>query len=385
MLFSRISHRTLASAVLAGALSAAVVLTGCDKSSSSSSGTPAAAGGKTITVGFVYVGTKDDYGYNQSHALGATAVKAMPGVTVVEDESVKETKDCEQAMESMINLNSATLIFPTSYGYFDPHVLTVAAKYPSVTFIHAGGTTVPGKTPANVGSFFAYIDEVEYLCGMVSGLTTKSNKLGYVAAKPIPPVLRDINAFEAGAKSVNPNATLTVIFTGDWFMPTEEANAVTTLCDQGIDVVSGHVDSPKVLIQTADKRGIYCCGYHADGSPLAPSHYLTGAEWNWAPLYTKFVSDVSAGKPLPENYMGNLQDGTVKLGAYGPAVSDATKAKVEAVKATMMTGSFHMFSGPLKDNKGTLQIPAGTSYGDQDAALWGMHYLIEGVVGNIGN
>jgi simple sugar transport system substrate-binding protein len=139
-----------------------------------------------------------------------------------------------------------------------------------------------------------------------------------------------------------------------------------------------------VLIQTADKRGIYCCGYHADGSALAPSHYLTGAEWNWGQLYTKFVTDVQAGKPLPENVMGNLQDGTVKLGAYGPAVSADTKAKVDAVKAQMMTGNFHMFSDPLKDNKGEIKIPAGTSYGDQDGALWGMHYLIEGVVGNIG-
>jgi basic membrane protein A len=378
---SRIFSRVLAPALIAAAFTVA----GCSKSSDTATTGPSAGGAKTMTVGFIYVGTKDDYGYNQSHALGAAAVKAMPGVTVIEDEGVKETKDCEQAMESMINLNNATLLFPTSYGYFDPHVLTVAAKYPAVTFIHAGGTTVPGKTPANVGSFFAYIDEVEYLCGMVSGLTTKSNKLGYVAAKPIPPVLRDINAFEAGAKSVNPAATLTVIFTGDWFMPTEEANAVTTLADQGIDVVSGHIDSPKVLIQTADKRGIYCCGYHADGSPLAPAHYLTGAEWNWGPLYTKFVADVQAGKPLPENVMGNLQDGTVKLGAYGPAVSAETKAKVDAVKAIMMTGAFHMFTGPLKDNKGEIKIPAGTSYGDQDGALWGMHYLIEGVIGNIGS
>ena len=194
---------------------ALVIGPGCSKSDdstpkadSSGAGPSAAAtpGAKPITVGFLYVGTKDDYGYNESHAQGAAAVKAMPGVKVVEVESVKETKDCQDAMESMINLQGATLIFPTSFGYFDPHVLAVAPKYPAVTFLHAGGQYKDGM-PKNVGTYFAYIDELEYLCGMTAGMTSKSNKLGYIAAKPITPVLRDINAFELGAKSVNPKAT----------------------------------------------------------------------------------------------------------------------------------------------------------------------------------
>jgi simple sugar transport system substrate-binding protein len=298
-------------------------------------------------------------------------------------ESVKETKDCEDAMESMINLQGASIIFATSFGYFNPHVLTVAPKYPNVVFLHAGGQYKLGM-PSNVGTYFAYIDEAEYLCGMTAGMTTKSNKLGYIAAKPITPVLRDINAYELGAKSVNPKATLTVIFTGDWFLPNAEANAVTTLADQGVDVVSGHIDSPKVMIETADKRGIYCCGYHFNGSALAPERYLTGAEWNWGPMYVKFVNDVRDGKSLPQNLMGTLRDGTVKLSPFGPAVSAATRSAVEAVEAEMMAGKFQMFKGPLMDNKGNVVIPAGKSYDDQDPALWGMNYLVEGVIGSTG-
>ena len=370
---------------------ALLALAGCGKSDSSAptaSATPAAGGGATpdakpVTVGFLYVGTKDDYGYNESHADGATAVKAMPGVKVVEVESVKETKDCQDTMESMINLQGASIIFATSFGYFNPHVLTVAPKYPAVTFLHAGGTWKDGM-PSNVGTFFAYIDELEYCCGIVAGSTTKSNKLGYVAAKPITPVLRDINAFEMGAKSVNPSATTTVIFTGDWFLPNEEANAVTNLADQGVDVVTGHVDSPKVILQTADKRGIYCCGYHFNGSALAPTHYLTGAEWNWGPMYVGFVNDIRAGKPLPRNLMGSIRDGSVKLSPYGPAVSDAAKKACDDVLTQMKAGTFKMYKGPIKDNKGTVVIPDGTSYDDQDGALWGMNYLMDGVVGSTG-
>ncbi len=109
-----------------------------------------------LTVGFIYVGPRDDFGYNQAHAEGAAAVKAMAGVTVVEEENVAETVDVQQSMESMINLDGATLLFPTSFGYFDPHILTVAPNYPDVRFQHAAGLWTEGM-PANVGSYFGYI------------------------------------------------------------------------------------------------------------------------------------------------------------------------------------------------------------------------------------
>jgi basic membrane protein A len=360
-------------------------LTGCKKADAAASSSAApGSGGATTTVGFLYVGTRDDYGYNQAHADGAAAVKKMPGIKVVEVEKVLETKDCQQAMESMINLNSATLIFPTSFGYFNPHVGIIGGKYPKITLLHAGGHFDEGKTPPNVGTYFAYIDEVEYLCGMAAGYASKSGKLGYIAAKPITPVLRDINAFELGAKSVNPKCTTTVIFTGDWFLPTEEANAVTNLADQGIDVVTGHIDSPKVLIETANKRGIFCCGYHANGAKLAPEKYLTGAEWNWGPMYVKFVEDFKAGKPMPKNVMGSIRDGAVKLSDYGPGVSPEARKGIDEVKAKMVAGQFKMYVGPLKDNKGKEIMPAGKDVTDEDGSLWGMNYLVEGVVGSVG-
>ncbi len=185
-----------------------------------------------LVVGFLYVGPRDDdEGVQpQAHADGAAAVKKLAGVKVLEEEKVPETNAVEESMESMINLDGATLLFPTSFGYYDPYMLKLAAKYPNVTFRHAGGLwqEVEGAEERFFGSYFGYIDECQYLSGIVAGHTSKSGKLGFVAAKPIPQVLRNINAFTIGARMANPKATTQVIFTGEWSMPVKEAEATNT-------------------------------------------------------------------------------------------------------------------------------------------------------------
>ncbi|PPD49907.1 MAG: BMP family ABC transporter substrate-binding protein [Methylobacter sp.] len=344
-----------------------------------------AAYGDDVVVGFIYVGSKGDYGYNQAHALGAAAVKAMPGVKVIEEENVPETIAVQNTMESMINLDGAKLIFPTSFGYFDPHILTVAPKYPEVTILHAGGLYQEGKHPLNAGSYFGYIDEAQYIAGIVAGGTSKSGKLGFIAAKPIPQVLRNINSFTLGAQSVNPKITTQVIFTGDWAMPVKEAEAANSLIDQGIDVVTMHVDSPKVIIEICERRGIYSSGYHADQSELAPKGYLTGAEWNWPKVYTDFVTMLKEGKPFPHLLRGGIKEGLVKVSKYGPAVNAITAALADAAKAKFMAGDMVIYKGELKDNKGNVVIPAGTALSQTDIKLESMDYLVAGVIGNTGS
>ncbi|HSY38196.1 MAG TPA: BMP family ABC transporter substrate-binding protein, partial [Polyangia bacterium] len=168
---------------------------------------PAQAAPAPMTIGFIYVGPKTDYGYNQAHAEGAAVIAKLPGVKIREEEMVPETSAVQKTMESMINLDAATVLFPTSFGYFDPHILKEAGKNKGVTFLHCGGMYQEGKTPTNVGSYFGYIDEAQYIAGIVAGLTTKTNKLGFIAAKPIPQVLRNINSYTLGARSVNPKVT----------------------------------------------------------------------------------------------------------------------------------------------------------------------------------
>ncbi|MBB3424099.1 simple sugar transport system substrate-binding protein [Rhizobium sp. BK312] len=335
-----------------------------------------------LTVGFIYVGPKDDYGYNQAHAEGAAVVKALPGVTVVEEENVPETVDVQKTMESMINLDGATLIFPTSFGYFDPHMLAMAAKYPNIQFRHCGGLWQADKNPVNTGSYFGYIFQGQYLNGVTAGYATKSKKIGFVAAKPIPQVLQNINAFLLGARSVDPAITCQVIFTGEWSLAVKEAEATNALIDQGADVITCHVDSPKVVVETAAGRGAFVCGYHANQSPLAPAKYLTGAEWAWGNVYSDFVKKAQAGGKLGNFVRGGLKDGFVKMSPLGPGVSDESRKKFEATLAEMMAGKFSVFKGPIKDNKGNVVITSDKSFAEDAIELESMNYLVEGVVGS---
>lgn len=343
-----------------------------------------------VNMGFIYVGPKDDYGYNQAHAEGCSGVQKLSWVKGVEEASVPETTAVQETMRNMINLDEASIVFPTSFGYFDPHILRVAKQYPKVQFLHCGGLYTEGKHPANVGSYFGYIDEAVYISGIVAGHSTKSGKLGFIAAKPIPQVLRNINAFALGAKSVNPKATVQVIFTGDWAMPVKEAEAATSLINQSVDVLTCHVDSPKVILETAERRGVFVCGYHANGSKLAPKGYLTGAEWNWSKVYTDYAEMVKAGKSLaagtiPHLVRGGLKDGFVKCSDYGPAVVEAAKKDADAAKAKFMDGSMVIFKGPLKDNTGKEILPEGKEYTQQALELEQMGWLVEGVIGSTKN
>ncbi len=339
----------------------------------------------STVVGFIYVGARDDYGYNQSHAEGAAAVKKMKGVKVVEEERIPETVQVAKTMESMINLDGASLLFPTSFGYFNPYILNEAKKYPKVRFEHAGGLWTP-KDPKNAGSYFGYIFEAQYINGIIAGYMSKSGKLGFVAAKPIAQVLQNINAFTLGAQSVNPKATTQVIFTGDWSLPVKEAEATNSMADQGVDVFTMHVDSPKFVVQTAAKRGAYVCGYHCSQAALAPKAYLTGAEWNWTDLYPKFVSMWMKGETIPNFYRGGFKEGLIKQSPYGPMVPEKARKHADDIKAKLMAGNFVIFKGPIKDNTGKIVVAAGhelTQGNETDAQLESMHFLVEGVTGSL--
>jgi basic membrane protein A and related proteins len=336
---------------------------------------------RKIVCGAIYVGPKDDFGWNQGHAEGVAAVKRLANVSVVEEENVPETIEVQKTMESMINLDKAELIFATSFGYWE-HMLKVAAKYPKVQFVHAGPTVWKEGMPQNAGSYNGFIDEAQYVAGIVAGGTSKSGKLGFVAAKPYPAGLRNINSFALGARTVNPNATTQVIFTGDWVLPVKEAESVNTLVDQGVDVVTMHVDSPKVVVETAERRGIFSSGYHVDQSRLAPKGYLTGAVWNWPKVYTDYVESLRAGTSWPHMIRGGLKEMIVREVRYGPAVSEETRKRAEAAKAKFMEGTFNIYKGPMKDNTGKLVIPAGTEYDNRALWLEGMDWLAEGVIGS---
>ncbi len=366
-------------ALSAAALAMSTTLAACGSDSDTDSA--AADGGKKSKIGVLYVGPHTDYGYNQAAYEGIEALKKeLPDVEVISAENVPETAEASRVMEKMIK-DGATVILPTSYGHYQP-ALEVAAKHPEVVFLHQGG---PKAVKPNVGSYFGQIYEAQFLTGKAAGLSTKTNKLGYVVAFPIPQTLLNINAFELGAKSVNPKVKTTVVFTANWCDPAKQAEAAKSLLDQGADVLSQHQDCTKTIVETAERAGAMSVGYHADASSLAPKGWLTGAVWNWGPLYTDMVKTALDGKFAGSKYDAvfrvGIEDPTIAVAPFGAAVTPETKKVVEEAEKAMRAGELKPFTGPIKDQKGKVVIPAGES--PDAAALESTDYLVEGVVGNI--
>ena len=354
---------------LGGAAAGALLLSGL-------SGARAAG----TTIGFIYVGSKDDFGWNQSHAVAASALKGIPGITVVEEENVPETDAVAKTMESMINIDGASLLFPTSFGYFNPFMLAAAKKYPNVEFRHPTGLWDKTKDPMNAGGYYSYMDQGHYVNGVAAGLSTKSNKIGYVAAKPIGIVLRNVNSFTVGVKKVNPAAEVHLIITGDWSLPVREAEATQALIGAGCDVIACHVDSPKVVIETAEARGAKTLGHNADQSGLAPKGFITGAEMKWSTVYDAYAKLIAKGEKLPNVNEGGYDKDLVKSTAFGAGANDATRKAVLAAIEEMKADK-PIFVGGVKDNKGN--VISAKTLDLYEGSLWGTNYLIEGVIGSV--
>lgn len=346
------------------------------------------AGQDRLNAGFVYNGPKNDLGYNQAHADGKQSLNDLPYVRAFDEASVPETVAVEESMRNMIHQSGARMIFATSYGFLDPFVKRVARERPDVQFFHCGGFYRDGVDPRNIGIYFGYIDEVEYLAGMTAGLMTRTGRIGFIAAKPIPQVLRNINSFTLGARSVNPMITMRVVFTGDWVLPVREAEASSSLADQGVDVLTGHTGSPRVIVQIAERRGIYATGYQFNQSMLAPRGFLTGAEWAWGVVYRRYAEMVHAGKSLangtiPRRMTGTLKDEFCKLSPFGPAVTAEKREAIARAKERLLNGSQAIYRGPLRDNTGKTVVPAGVTIGIEDPILDRMNWLLEGIQGQV--
>ena len=369
MTASAISRRTLLKTAALGAAGATLDLGAASR----------ALAAKELIIGVVYVGARDDFGWNQAHAVAIKALKTVPGVKVVEEENVPETDAVSKSMESMINLDGAGLILATSFGYYKPFVLDLAKKYPDVEFRHAAPLWNGATDPKNAGSYFGYLNQAHYVNGVATGLCTKKNKIGFVAAKPIASVLSNINSVLLGARSTNPHATVQVIFTGDWSMPVREAEAANALVDAGCDVITCHVDGPKVVIETAEKRGVMSCGHNANQAPLAPKGFITGAEYKWITIYKGYADYLAEGKPLPNFLVGGYEHDFVQNTPFGAAATEPAKKAALAAIEGLKAGK-PIYVGPLKDNKGKGVIDK--TYGNLDPFLDKMDYLLEGVVGS---
>jgi len=324
-----------------------------------------------IKVGFIYVGPVGDAGWSYAHDQGRQYLEDyFPGITTSYVEAVPEGADAERITTQFAN-EGYDLIFTTSFGYMDS-TANVAQRFPDTFFEHCSGYRVE----PNMSNYFGRMYEPRYLSGMVAGAMTETNLLGYVAAFPIPEVIRGINAFALGAQSVNPDVTIKVVWTNTWYDPSVEKSAAIALLDGDCDVIAQHQDTPAPM-QAAEERGKYGISYNSDMSHYAPDAVMTGPVWNWGPYYVERVYDVIDGTWETGSYWGGMDDGIVDLAPFGPMVPQDVIDMVEAKKQEIIDGTFHVFAGPIYDNDGELQVEEGVTLTDDE--MLSIDWFVEGV------
>ncbi|WP_286977645.1 BMP family ABC transporter substrate-binding protein [Acetomicrobium sp. UBA5826] len=328
-----------------------------------------------LKAAWLYNGPIGDGGWTYMHDLGRLEVeKAFPAVTTMYVESVPEGPDSVRAMENFIR-NGAKVIFATSFGYMD-YVQEAAKRHPDVIFMHCSGF----KMADNVGIYFGRMYQARYLSGLVAGSMTKKNVIGFVAAHPIPEVIRGLNAFTLGARRANPDVKVKVVWLFSWIDPGKEKEAAKALVDAGADVLAMHANTGSVP-QAAEEAGVYVVGYNNDMSQYAPTKHLTAPVWNWGVVYKYTVEKVINGTWEPEDIWWGLDKGMVALAPYAKDVPDAVKDLVEGERQRIASGEWDVFEGPIKDNKGNLIVKEGQKLTDQD--LLSMNWLVEGVEGEL--
>ena len=329
-----------------------------------------------LKVGFVYVSPIGDAGWTYQHDLGRLQMKDTLGDQVETKyiENVPEGAEAERVIRQFA-ADGYDLIFTTSFGYMNP-TIKVAETFPDTTFEHATGY----KSAANVGTYVARFYEGRYLSGIVAGKMTKSNVAGYVAAFPIPEVLRGINAFTLGMRSVNPDAEVKVIWTNSWFDPGREREASDVLITQGADIVTHHTDST-AAVQAAEEKGVYAIGYHSDMSRYGKTAHLTAVTHHWGDFYTKRAQEVMDGTWSSQNVWGGIKEGMIKLAPLNDAVPAEVATLVAEKEAAIRSGELHPFSGPISNQDGEELVADGATMSDEE--LQKMEWYVEGVQGKL--
>jgi len=331
----------------------------------------AATAGDKTKVGFIYVGPTGDHGWTYRHDIGRQDVEKHFGdkVETTFIESVKYGPDAERAIRAMAK-GGADIIFATSFGYMEP-MLKVAKEFPNVKFEHATGY----KQSKNMSSYGLRLYQARHVQGVIAGMMTKTNKICYVGAFPIPEVIREINTYYLGAKSVNPDVDIDIVWVNTWYDPGKEAQAAKVMIAEGCDMVAQHTDSPAPL-QTAEKAGVLGFGQASNQYKFAPKAQLTATIDNWSPYYIEKVQAVMDGTWKSGDYFGHMKDDVVQMAPFTNMPADV-KAFAQKIKDGITNGKYFAFTGPIKDNTGKLQLKDGEIA--DDGHLNSMMYYVEGI------
>ena len=327
--------------------------------------------GDKIKVGFIYVGPIGDHGWTYRHDIGRLDVEKHFGdkVETTYLENVKYGPDAERAIRSMAQ-EGMDIIFATSFGYMEP-MLKVAKDFPNVKFEHATGY----KRSDNMSTYGLRLYQARHVQGVIAGLMTKTNKICYVGAFPIPEVIREINTYYLGAKTVNPDVDIDIVWVNTWYDPGKEAQAADVMIAEGCDMVAQHTDSPAPL-QTAEKAGVLGFGQASNQIRFAPKAQLTATIDNWSPYYIEKVQAVMDGSWKSVDYFGHMNEDAVQMAPFTNMPADV-QAKAQEIKDAISAGEYFAFTGPIKDNTGKLQLADGVVA--DDIHLNTMMYDVEGI------
>lgn len=321
----------------------------------------------------ILFGPKNDGGWSQAFEEARPALEEALGAKIPMVEKVSEdAASINPPVERFIQ-RGYNIIIGTAFGYSDTFK-KLSEAYPNVAFLNASGIT----NGPNLESFYGRTYQSQYLCGMAAAASSKTGKLGFVAANPLPVVNWTINAYELGAKAINPDATLTVVFTGAWNDPVKERAAASALIDEGIDVIGQHVDTPTPQI-VAEERGVFGTGHHRDLTEFASKATQCSSVWTWAKFLAPELEKIKAGtwEPAPYGAFPGIKEGGTDIACCGPAVSEDNKKKILAARQSIIDGN-PVFSGPLKDRDGQERLAANVAITDAD--LWKMDWFVPGVI-----
>ena len=329
-----------------------------------------------VKAGFVYVSPITEAGWTKQHDEGRKAVEAALGdkvkTTFVAD--VPEGADAERVIRDLAQ-QGHQIIFTPSFGYMEP-TLRVARDFPNVRFESVTGY----KTAANVAASNARYYEGRYLAGVAAGRMTQTNVAGYVAGFPIPEVLQGINAFTLGMRSVNPKATVKVVWLNAWFDPPREREAAMTLFNQEVDVIAFHTGSTAVMA-AAQERGRMAVAYHSDMRKFGPDAQIIAVTHQWGDYYTRRVKAVLDGSWKSGSVWGGVREGMIRVGDFGPKVPKKVQDEVLGLQKAIGEGKLQPFTGPIVDNEGKEVLGKGQRLSDEQ--ILNMNYLVQGVVGKV--
>ncbi len=324
-------------------------------------------------VGLILNGSCKDNNWGQSHYEGLLKCATELNLSILYRENVPEDSRCRDNIQELID-EGCEIIICNSFG-FGEWVMQMAEEYPDIYFFHATGM---GEGD-NLASYFGRIYQMRYLSGIVAGLQTQSNEIGYVAAFPMSEVNRGINAFTLGVKKVNPDATVYVEWSGSWIDDDMCEEAVNQLLkEHDIDVLTMHTNSNKTL-EIAEEKGIWSIGYNIDNSGQYPGTYLTAPIWEWQDFYEPQILSCLQDKFRGKHYWEGVETGLVSLAPFTENVKPGIAEAVEAEKEKLESGLFDVFYGPITDNKGNLRVAEGESMSDA-SMLNEFDWYVEGVI-----